>query len=84
MKGLSVILLSFVAKTLEQVVFTRYLLSFHRTTSWTLTNQDLNAAPHPRLLLLSDNEALRIVRADSKSSVVILLDLSTAFNTVNH
>ncbi len=34
--------------------------------------------------LLSVTEALRIAKADSKSSVLILLDLSAAFETVNH
>ncbi len=34
--------------------------------------------------LLSVTEALRIAKADSKSSVFILLDLSAAFDTVNH
>ncbi len=34
--------------------------------------------------LLSVVEVLRLVRADSKSSLLILLDLSTAFDMVNH
>ncbi|KAL0146873.1 hypothetical protein M9458_057812, partial [Cirrhinus mrigala] len=34
--------------------------------------------------LLSVNEALRTAKADSRSSVLILLDLSAAFDTVNH
>ncbi len=34
--------------------------------------------------LLSVTEALRIAKADSKSSVLILLDMSAAFDTVNH
>ncbi len=34
--------------------------------------------------LFSVTEALRIAKADSKSSVLILLDLSAAFDPVNH
>ncbi len=35
-------------------------------------------------VLLSVTEALRIAKADSKSSILILLDLSATFDTVNH
>ncbi len=35
-------------------------------------------------VLLSITEALRIAKANFKSSVLILLDLSAAFDTVNH
>ncbi len=35
-------------------------------------------------LRYSVTEALRIAKADSKSSVLIPLDLSVAFDTVNH
>ncbi len=34
--------------------------------------------------LLSITEALRIAKANSRSSILILLDLSAAFDTVNH
>ncbi len=36
------------------------------------------------MALLSVTEALRIAKADSKSSILILWDLSSAFDTVNH
>ncbi len=47
-----------------------------------LTNQDSDV--EIELRLLSVTEDLRIAKADSKSSGLILPDLSAAFDTVNH
>ncbi len=48
-----------------------------------LTNQGSDVDIQLRLRY-SVTEALRITKADSKSFVLILLDLSAAFDTVNH
>ncbi len=61
----------------------RYHCFFHRTTNWTLTSQVSGVAIQLRLRF-SVTEALRIAEADSKSSVLILLDLFAAFDIVNH
>ncbi len=49
---------------------------------WMLTNQDSDV--EIELRLLSVTEDLRIAKADSKSSGLILPNLSAAFDTVNH
>ncbi len=74
----------FIAKTLERVVFNQ-LSSFLSKHNLLDANQSGFRRGHStETALLSVTEALVIAKADSKSSVLILLDLSAAFNTVNH
>ncbi len=70
-------LLPFIAKTLERVVFNQISLFLAQ-------NNLLDNGHSTETALLSVAEALRLARAASKSSVLILLDLSAAFDTVNH
>ncbi len=77
-------LLPFIAKTLEWVVFNQ-LSSFLLKCNLLDANQSGFRCEHStETALLLVTEALRIAKADSKSSVLILLDLSAAFDTVNH
>ncbi len=77
-------LLPFIAKTLEQVVFNQ-LSSFLSKHNLLDANQSGVRRGHStETTLPSVTEALWITKADSKSSVLILLDLSAAFDTVNH
>ncbi|XP_051719341.1 uncharacterized protein LOC127495917 [Ctenopharyngodon idella] len=77
-------LLPFIAKTLERVVFNQ--LSTYLTQNNLLDNNQsgFKSGHSTETALLSVTEALRLARATSKSSVLILLDLSAAFDTVNH
>ncbi len=63
---------------------TKCLPSSHRTTCWTITNLYSKVAIQLKPALISVTEVLRSARAESKSSVLILLDLAAAFDTVNH
>ncbi len=75
-------------KHLNELCSTKSLPFSHRTTSWTATNLasevDIRGQKWTKTALLSVVEALRLARAASKSSLLILLDLSAAFDTVNH
>ncbi len=80
----SVSLLPFIAKTLERVVFYQVSLFPSQNNKLDANQSGFRSGYSTETALLSVTEALRIAKADSKSSVLILLDLSAAFDTVNH
>ncbi len=77
-------LLPFIAKTLERVVFNQVSLFLSQNNKLDAKQSGFRSGHLTETALLSVTEALRIAKADSKSSVLILLDLSAAFDTVNH
>ncbi len=77
-------LLPFIAKTLERVVFNQVSLFLSQNNKLDAKQSGFRSGHSNETVLLSVTEALQIAKADSKSSVLILLDLSTAFDTVNH
>ncbi len=77
-------LLPFIAKTLERVVFNQVSLFISQNIKLDAKQSGFRSGHSTETALLSVTEALRIAKADSKSSVLILLDLSAAFDTVNH
>ncbi len=77
-------LLPFVAKTLKRVVFNQVSLFLSQSNKLDAKQSGFRSGRSTETALLSVTEALRIAKADSKSSVLILLDLSAAFDTVNH
>ncbi len=77
-------LLPFIAKTLEQVVFNQVSLFLSQNNKLDAKQSGFRSGHSTETALLSVTEDLRIAKADSKSSVLILLDLSAAFDTVNH
>ncbi len=78
------IILPFIAKTLERVVFNQVSLFLSQNNKLDAKQSGFRSGHSTETALLSVTEALRIAKADSKSSVLILLDLSAAFDTVNH
>ncbi len=77
-------LLPFIAKTLERVVFNQVSFFLSQNNKLDAKQSGFRSGHSTETALLSVTEALRIAKADSKSSVLILLDLSAAFDTVNH
>ncbi len=77
-------LLPFIAKTLKRVVFNQVSLFLSQNNKLDAKQSGFRSGHSTETALLSVTEALRIAKADSKSSVLILLDLSAAFDTVNH
>ncbi len=77
-------LLPFIAKKLERVVFNQ-ISAFLTQNNLLDSNQSGFRSGHStETALLAVVEALRLARVASKSSLLILLDLSAAFDTVNH
>ncbi len=77
-------LLPFIAKTLERVVFNQVSLFISQNNKLDAKQSGFRSGHSTETALLSVTEALQIAKADSKLSVLILLDLSAAFDTVNH
>ncbi len=77
-------LLPFIAKTLERVVFNQVSLFLSQNNKLDAKQSGFRSGHSTETALLSVTEALRIAKANSKSSVLILLDLSAAFDTFNH
>ncbi len=77
-------LLPLIAKTLEQVVFNQVSAFLTQNNLLDSNQSGFRSGHSTETALLSVVEALRLARAASKSSLLILLDLSTAFDTVNH
>ncbi len=76
-------LLPFIAKTLERVVFNQVSLFLSQNNKLEAKQSGFRSGHSTETALLSVTEALRIAKANSKSSVLILLDLPAAFDTVN-
>ncbi len=77
-------LLLFIVKTLKQVVFNQVSLFISQNNNLDAKQSGFRSGHSTETALLSVTEALRIAKANSKPSVLILLDLSAAFDTVNH
>ncbi len=79
-----VFLLPFIAKTLERVVFNQVTAFLTQNNLLDSNQSGFRSGHSTETALLSVVEDLRLARTASKSSLLILLDLSAAFDTVNH
>ncbi len=77
-------LLPFIAKTLEWVVFNQVTAFLTQNNLLDSNQSGFRSGHSTETALLSVVEDLRLARTASKSSLLILLDLSAAFDTVNH
>ncbi len=79
-----VFLLPFIAKTLERVVFNQVTIFLTQNNLLDRNQSGFRSGHSTETALLSVVEDLRLARTASKSSLLILLDLYAAFDTVNH
>ena len=77
-------LLSFLSKTLERAIFNQPSSYLHNKNLLDPHQSGFKAGHSPETTLLAVSEQLHTARAASLSSVLVLLDLSAAFDTVNH
>ncbi len=77
-------LLPFIAKTLERALFNQVSAFLTQNNLLDSNQSGFRSGHSTETALLSVVEALRLASADSKSSILILLDLSAAFDKVNH
>ncbi len=77
-------LLPFIAKTLERVVFNQVTAFLTQNNLLDSNQSGFRSGHSAETALLSVVEDLRLARMASKSSLLILLDLSAVFDTVNH
>ena len=74
----------FLSKILEKVVFKQVSDFLSQNNLLDPKQSGFKSGHSTETALLSVTEALRVAKASAQSSVLILLDLSAAFDTVNH
>ncbi len=77
-------LVSLLPKTLERVVFNQVSAFLTQNDLLDSNQSGFRSGYSTETSLLSVVEALRLARADSTFSILILLNLSAAFDTANH